>query len=249
MTFHSSKFLEGSDGSLGFHVLFLFPILVILLPFLGTFETSCLAIITLVYVTTVYLSQSYLRYIYPALPGYLILCSQLIAQGTANRPKIRQIVASILVLLVGINLYFRPSASFWFRDFNPQINFSANSQRSFVEVFAPERIAIEYLNMKYGSSYALLQLRMPYVGLAMGEVHSLTWHHANFANLLAKASSEEEMKAYFIKNHITHICRRSDLSTQQTSGYEKILNLLIEKYSKVEATFSYLEIRKFSFQP
>ena len=245
ITFHSSRFLEGAEGSFGFHFLFFLPLLGFSLPFARTFEKYTLSLITLSFLVLTFHFQSYLRYIYPALPGYLILCSMMVHERTLKTPRTRWLLQFLIVALIGVNLFFRPAASFWFRDFNPSLTFDGKSQKAQMNVAAPERLAVEYLNFKYGENYKLLQLRMPFISLAMGEIQSLTWYHNALSEDFSRTSDLEEIRTLFLKHHITHLCRSAYL-TPPTSEHDHVFRRFIDLYSTLETSISSLELRKFN---
>jgi len=180
VTFHSSKYLEAQDGSIGFAYFYLLP-----LALLGLRRKDAwiyLAVAVIGFAGT-FSEQSYLRYVYPSLPLFIVA----IAAGAA---VIERVACMLAAVLIAINVYFLPASNSYHRDFF--INyFDRGDVDRYLAANAPDRRAVEYINKKNARPrVAFLET----VGSAdlQGTPFLYSWHSDSFWRALQQSQSPED---------------------------------------------------------
>lgn len=173
VTFHSSRFLEGRDGALGVAWLLLVPaaLLVARGRALGALALG------LGGAAAAFSGQSYLRYVYPALPLAAVGMGPLLAGRGA-----------LLAPLIAMNLYLLP-ASGWYHT-----ELCCVSREAYIERHAPTRRLVETLNREAGAPPAAF-LEDPHIAGFRGRAYTATWHTHAFRKSLDEARSPEEQEA------------------------------------------------------
>ncbi len=173
-TFASSRYLDGHDGSLGFHYLLL------ILPACWLWRRSpWLARVTLAAATisgAAILSQmGYLRYLLPALALSCAAFAFTIDTLRARRAAF---------VIIGLNVYFLAASSFYTRDFW----MPPWSRDAYLREAAPIRSLVEFLNKEApGQPVAFLDDDV-IAGLA-GKPWTASWHTWTFLAALDNANS------------------------------------------------------------
>jgi hypothetical protein len=141
----SGRFIEGMDGALGIQWL---PVIALALVGLGRRHARaqwlCLGLAVYFFVV-VYLQQSYLRYLLPA----LILLAAFAAWTLQDLPDTQLSRTTILIVgaaLCIVNLRLIPAASWSNATLCLKCSYDADSRVRFVGNYAPERIVSDYLN-------------------------------------------------------------------------------------------------------
>ncbi|MCW2240859.1 glycosyltransferase family 39 protein [Azospirillum canadense] len=217
-TFHSSRFMEGHDGALGFAVLGL------LLPGLAVAAARrdrmalTAAAAGLGYAVLLAPVTQYLRYFYPALPLILVACASGLRaferpfdnkgrHTTPARPRSDLTFGSLALgsLIIGSGIAFLPSAGWILSSFDTNIVVTARDRESFVEGRVPYRGLIKAVNALAGPEARVLILGQPVgAGLAGTPVYG-NWYNPKVSLELAFANTVEKAAAALHRNGITHV--------------------------------------------
>ena len=116
-TFHSSRYLEGQNGALGFHYLLLLPLGVLLVgrrwPYAGWVAGATAA----VGLAATSAHQANLRYAYAAFPLLMVFAAAALSRLRALDLALYRAVLCASLAALGLNLYFLPSSGWWHKGF------------------------------------------------------------------------------------------------------------------------------------
>ncbi len=202
LTFHTSRYLEGGDGAIGFVYLF---VLVLLLCGMGVFRGAGvwkpLAVSVAFFVLT-WRGVSYARYALPALPLILVASSSAVAVLRDLDRRLYAVVLSALTLLTVAGAWLLPVSGYWHHEFclNP-LRFRQESNE-YIERHAPSRILVERLNLEApGQPVAFLTNGI--AGLD-APAYIVGWHDFTFYRELREARTPAEVAEIVRQKGIRH---------------------------------------------
>ena len=173
LTFHSSRYYEGQDGSVGFQFFVLVPVAVGLS--LAARRGRAFALIGAGGMAVVLLSTPNARYIYPALPLLMAASAAALAWiGERERTGYRAAIAYLL-LCAGANIWFIPSSSWYHKSFYLPKPLSLRWQGFHVSMVSAARdVAVHFRRFHPGEN-VLLTADIDQADLA-GDAHEADWH-------------------------------------------------------------------------
>ena len=187
ITFRSARYLEGQDGSLGFQYLLLLPMAILLVrrgwPYLVRVSLAA----SLAGFVLTFLGQSYLRYIYPALPLFTIAIFTAIHSTSAG---FRRVLIGAAAAVFFLNVYFLPASGYYHQDFFLNLRNRAEVDQ-YLERSAPERKLVEYLNSK-GPDIRVAFLDRDTIGDLHGRAFAFSWRSYQYYRALAESGSADE---------------------------------------------------------
>jgi len=190
ITFHSARFLEAQNGSLGFQYFLLLPVAILLVrrnwPYLARLALG----LSIAGFVLTFLGQSYLRYIYPALPLFTIAIAAAIGSASA---RLRYTLVAAATAAFFFNMYFLAASGYYHQDFFLNLFDRAEVDR-YLEQFAPERRAVEYLNRK-GPDIRVAFLDEDRIGDLHGHPFALGWRSYQYSQALdASGTAEDDLR-------------------------------------------------------
>ncbi len=202
LTFRTSLYREVQDGAIGFQYFLLLPLAILLLrrktPYLaiaGAVTALLAAVITLA-------SDPGVRYLYPILPLATIFIASAFAVLRTGYARLYPFAISLVIALLGLNLYFLPSSSFLFKDFAPN-PLSSRARSDYITAHAPERHLIAHLNQAHPGqpvafleTNAIAELRAPSV--------TATWHNVEFYDAILSATTPADCLR-IVEDHGAHL--------------------------------------------
>jgi len=191
LTFRTSTYYEGQNGSFGFQYLLLAPLALMGLAVPGGRSARSAAAVALGASVLVLLSTPNARYLYPALPLLLVPAAAALAWMLAERRWMARMIVGYALACAALNLYFLPSASYYHKDFCLRSPFSAAARASYLREAAPIRDVIAWFNRAHPNAPVLLTEDSNCAGLT-GEVYENHWHQYNMHDRLARALSVPE---------------------------------------------------------
>ena len=178
LTFHTTLFYEGQQGSFGFQYLLLAPLALLGLMLPGARAARSAAVVALGASILVLLSTPNARYVYPAMPLLMVASAALLAWMLANQRWMARVLVAAVLVCVALNLYFLPSAGFYHKDFCLRSPFSALERRRYIHESAPIREVIAWFNQAHARAPVLLADDSTFAGLT-GDVYENHWHQYN----------------------------------------------------------------------
>jgi hypothetical protein len=203
MTFDSQKYLEGTTGSAGLAALLFSPLLVAALVVGRPFASAASTILALGAGILIFLSQPYLRYIYPsmALLAVPLAAAMMLAKRLGGQGLLRGIAGSVL-LCVMAQVYLRPSST-WHH-----LRFPLYRSRADVDLFerehAQHRLAARYLNIRAPGEPAAFFDTVAPADFA-GRVYNYSWQTTPFALALGKCETGEQVQALLRSHRIGYV--------------------------------------------
>ena len=201
----SGRFIEGESGAAGLQWLLLFPL--IAAAFFRRrprVQWACLGLAVFFFVV-VYLQQSYLRYLLPA----LVLVGVLGGWALADLPDRRATRIAILVLGAAVclgNLRFASTASWTHGQLCPKCSINAGARREYVAHYDPQRIVADYLNQTLPDArVGFYELNGPGPSGFVGYGRAANWHDHESYRVLANTTSADDVLALARLHKLTHV--------------------------------------------
>jgi len=213
-TFHSSRFIEGHDGALGFAVVgLLLPGLAVAVARRDHMALAAAAT-GLGYAVLLAPVTQYLRYFYPALPLILVACSgglrafdPLAGDENGRSPRSDLSFASLGLgsLVIGLGLAFLPSAGWILSSFDADVVVGARNREVLVTSRVPYRGLVGAVNALAGPEARVLILGQPVgAGLAGTPLYA-NWYNPKLSQELGLANTVEKAAALLHRNRVTHV--------------------------------------------
>jgi glycosyltransferase involved in cell wall biosynthesis len=175
LTFHTSRFFEGLNGSLGFQYLLLVPLALLALLAARRRPVASATAIALAAITLVLGSEPNARYLYSALPLLFVPFAALLAWTGKNQRILYGMLILCAIVCTGLDLCFLPAAGWYHKDFYAHYAFRSDSRERFLDEEAPVRAVVEYYNQEHPHSTMLL-ITDNDLADARGEVYQDNWH-------------------------------------------------------------------------
>jgi hypothetical protein len=203
LTFHSHRHLEGLDGAMGFHFITL-GLAGLVVGILRRDRTVVLAALIGVCCTVISTKTIlYLRYIYPLFPLAILVCSGIGIREA--RRSYHLVVQTLILALIGLNLYCVPTGGHCLQDFRTDALFSDRKRQEIVDTYVPQRHLVDVLNATCGRQTRVLFLGCPYAAGLQGEWRYPYWYGYRLAADLRSSTSVEQFIGLLRREGITHV--------------------------------------------
>ena len=194
MTFHSSKFLECTDGALGFSLFVFLAAGTVAAVYRRNMITLFCVGLAILLVGVVSLQEQYLRYLFIFTPPLMIGVAFAIDELGRERPW-RAPVATVVAIVVVLNVLKFPAGGWVIGASNLRGIFDNGARRELELAQAPERIANQMINDIAGPAAKVLYATYPFAGLLAGTaIYDSTYNTAD-ARALASITSENDVEA------------------------------------------------------
>jgi hypothetical protein len=201
----SGRFIEGTDGALGAHWLLLIPVALLGL-IRGRPRAQWLSLsLAVFFFVVVYMQQSYLRYLLPALV-LLAVFSGWVLHDLPDTRVLRVTLLAVGIALCAANLRMMPAASYANARLCLKCSFDAEARRSFILVFAPLRALGEELNRVLPEArVGFMLLHAPSPGNFVGYSRSANWHDWTLYSALIVARNGDDVRNLLRAHRLSHI--------------------------------------------
>ena len=194
ITFRSDRYLEAQAGSFGFQYLLFLPLSILLLLRRRSYLAAAALGIGLSYGLLICLYMTYLRYLYPVLPLFMIVIAWVAAELRTREIRLYKLLQVLAVMGIFLNGYFIPAAGWAHRDLYLNL-FDQGEVTRYIEERAPQRPLVEYLNTQVpGAKVAFFTDGSKIAPLKAAAVGS-SWHFPEFSKRLRAALSAEDLYA------------------------------------------------------
>ena len=232
-TFSSGKFVEGQTGSFGWVFFAILP-----LSFLAALISRAKYAVPLVFVSITFIamafhSQSYLRYIFPAIPLLILVMAQGIVSIRVESKYLGATVVVVSWLLVGLNLMFLPAASWWYREMNISPILNATSRADFIENRSPVRSAVEYINASEGAQARVGIFSAPFVAGLKGTPFFANWYNDKFIRDIYNVTNVSQLTGLLRKNGINKIILDDGFSPPNIVPLLKSITTIEKQYGGI----------------
>ena len=182
LTFHSSQWWEGQNGSFGFQYLMLAPLGLLALLVVPPRPVAGAAAVALGASIVILSSQPNARYVYAALPLLSIPFANLLGWLHSNQRRLYHVLLAYLVVCTALNAYFLPASSFYHKDF-----YGPREQPT------PFRRVIAYFNQAHPHAAVLLTEDSFVAGLT-GDVYENHWHQSSVMRQIRRAQDIPQLR-------------------------------------------------------
>ncbi len=191
MTFHSSKFIEGWDGALGFSFfIFLAAGFVAAIYRRNATVLFCVGV-GLFLIGAITLQLQYLRYLFIFAP--LLMIGVAFAIGELGQSRLWRVpVATIVMMVVMLNVAKFPAGGWVIGASDLRGIFDSGVRRELELGQAPERIANLTINEIAGPAAKVLYLGNPFAALLVGTAIYDNWYSTAYGRDLANITSEKD---------------------------------------------------------
>jgi hypothetical protein len=204
LTFQTHRYLEAMDGAAGFYFLALGAAGAIMCC-LRRDRIAVLALsIGVAYLIASGLFVGYLRYFYPVLPLLtLAIVGPGLSDGGAKWARWATYAAG--VVLIGLNVFFMPSAAWILSTFDCQAVLSREQRTQVLDLSVPERRLVEVVNRTAGDQAHVLFIGAPYATGLEGKAYFANWYAPALLQAILEARQPEDIERVLENAGITHI--------------------------------------------
>jgi hypothetical protein len=193
LTFHTHRYYEGQDGSLGFGWLILIPIA---LAGLAAAPAAAVAtgVIALVASIIVLSSEPNARYLYAALPLFLVPSAAVLSRIARRQAVVLRLIAGFLAASIVLGVYFISSSSYYHKDFCLRLPLSRAERVRYIKEAAPVRDIFDYYNRTHAGTPILLTQEGAIAGLRT-EIYENHWHQMGTLQQIHSAATARDVLA------------------------------------------------------
>jgi hypothetical protein len=229
-TFETHRFWEGQDGSIGFHLLLLAPLVLLAAGRSWKFNERTLVWTAFAGTILGLALRPNVRYLYPAFP--LLTLALALVPGAARRWLPAKLLACAALLCLSLNLWFLPSSSWYHKAFclNP---LERGADKNYLAAAAPVRLLVDRLNRRYPGENVLF-LETGDIAQLHAEAYTNGWHSYGFMQRVAELRMPEEARELARRLGIRHAIYPD--SGAGVPVREAVLKGLIDHCAETEAS-------------
>ncbi|MGC4049653.1 MAG: hypothetical protein QM757_09095 [Paludibaculum sp.] len=243
LTFHSSRFIEGLDGSFGFFFFLLVPVAVLGVRRRWPRTGFVLLWVGVAGLALTFAGQSNLRYAYPALPILTLLVGIAISSFRAHANDLGRAMGWAAGVTVVLNLLFLPAAGWYHREFALNQVVQRKQVDEYLAVSAPERKLVDWLNANDPSA-RVAWMENNAVADFHGYPFTNSWHSVAFFTRLRESTSPEGHSWLAQDLKVKYFIAPSALSSRPaTNVYSRDF---LDEFTKPVLSFGDMELRQWS---
>ena len=230
LTFYTSRFYEGQNGSLGFQYLLLAPLALAALWTVRRRPVVCAAVISLAAVTLVLRSEPNARYLYAGLPLLSIPFAALLAWTREKQRLLHGVLIGSAVVCAALDIWFLPASGWYHKDFYAHYEFRRDGYQRFLQEDAPIRAVVNYYNRAHPNSTMLLASDNDLAD-ARGNVYENNWHQYDTWEKIQNAANLPQMVELVNTWKLQYFIGRD---TAKTSGDTRGLRQFLAECTQTE---------------
>ncbi len=192
LTFRTSRFYEGQDGSFGFQYLLLIPLSLVALLAVRRREPASATAAALGAMAVVLASEPNIRYLYAELPLLLVPLAALLGWLDTNQRWLSRVLAAFLVVSIGLNIYFLPASGWYHKEFYSQLVFGRNGQQRFLKNDVPGRDVVVHFAREHPGAAVLLTGDNDLADI-IGDAFAPNWHQYHVWESLQAATDRRDL--------------------------------------------------------
>ena len=192
LTFLSDQYLEAQAGSFGFQYLLFLPLSLPLLFRRRSYLAAAALGTGLSYFVLTCLYVTYLRYLYPVLPLFMIAIAWVMAEVRSQQIRLYRTLQVLAIVLIFLNGYFMPTSGWAHADLylNP---FDQVEVSRYIEIGAPQRPLVEHLNKNIPGAKVAFLTDDPQIAPLNAAAVAGSWHFPEFSVRLRDARSAQDL--------------------------------------------------------
>ena len=196
LTFKTSRYYEGQDGSFGFQYLLLLPLTLVCFGSIRSIAGRSAAIVGVGSAFIIAATSPNARYFYPALPFLTLGASATLAVLATEKTRILQATLAACLAAGCLNLYLLPASSWFHKDFFPASLFTASGRQKYIEENAPLREAVNYLN-RVDRKHPVVFTGDDAFGELIAPGYAMNWHGYAFRKRVQEMDGPVELEKMF----------------------------------------------------
>jgi hypothetical protein len=206
LTFHTSRYIEGLNGAIGFQYLLLIPLAALAFFAARNYLARMAAGVALVAGALVMASQPYARYVYPAMPLLAIPFAVWTARFVARQRGLYLALSGAALACIACNIYFTPVSGWYHKDFYAPSIFHGGRARVIHEGVPVRDVTLRF-RAAHPSEHVLLMEEedLADAGAAAYEYH---WHQYGIWKQIAGAETVTGLRQVFARLGIRYFISR-----------------------------------------
>ncbi|ESS15151.1 Dolichyl-phosphate-mannose-protein mannosyltransferase [Betaproteobacteria bacterium MOLA814] len=227
-TFQSGKYLEATNGVVGFQWLLLFIPATVLLLAIRHKKALALLIIGCVSIVLIFNSTSYLRYIFPALVLLTAFIGISLDKNNIKNIFLQNISFILIIITLGINLVFFVSGSFY-RNFSLRSALVDGSTRElYLSEQLPIHAAVKLINNLNLQRTPVAIFTSPLAAGLSADALYPNWYNFKFQAEISSISSGQDLANILLRRGVTFIILDSNWDVKKYSMYENVSEKIAE---------------------
>ena len=207
LTFHTSDYFEGQNGSFGFQYMVLAPLALVAMLAAARRSAMSAAFLALGGGAAIMLSTPNARYLYTCMALLLLPVAALLAWLKSNERWMFRVLVVYLVAATSLNAFFLPSSGFYNKDFCLRLPLSRVEKTRYLKDAAPIRDVIAWYDQHHPDSTVLLTEDSSIAGLT-GDFYMNHWHQYPTAEALERAHSLPNVLRLLESWHVAYFIAR-----------------------------------------
>ena len=204
LTFRTSRYFEGQNGSFGLQYFLFLPLTLAGLVWMRSFAARSAAVAGLGSALVFAAAIPNARYFYPALPFLTAGAVAALALLQNRHKRIFQAFLCAAVLAALLNTYLLPASGWLHKDFFSAPLFSEAGRRSYMREWAPVRELVAYVNRVDRISPVVFTDSSAIAGL-IPPAYSFTWHDYRFQQEVETRLDPEDLYRFFKQLGVRHL--------------------------------------------
>lgn len=236
VAFSSGRYLEASNGAGGFQWLILLPAALVVLFWTQNKKAILLFLIASIAITLVFYSQSYLRYVYPAILMLTVVIGTALSKFPGQSVVIVRSFGLATLLAVGLNLLFLTSGTWAYRDFPIAILFDKVAYQRYVEMRAPTRPSVQLVNLLNTEQAPVAFFSQPFGAGLQADALYPNWYNYEFKEKIDKVKDAESLANVLNEYGVNYVL------LEEQWGESKLRDSIAQA-TRVIAQFGSVEVR------
>jgi hypothetical protein len=231
MMFDSHKYIEGSDGVIGFQFLvFAFAVASCILARPKT-STSIYIAIGLFFIFIISANTQYIRYIYPVFPLLLIGLTSIYSppdKGDRLKTYSNRSLYLAMFCCAALNVVFLPSAGWILSNFDIRATALTSEKQAVLRRDTPIRLLIPIINDLAGTKARVGFLSAPYAAGLQGTPLVADWYNMDFLGPISSVHTTADASRLLHRFKLTHLIIADSMAgmSQSMSPYPEAAEAL-----------------------
>lgn len=175
LTFHTSRFYEGQDGSFGFQYLLLIPLAALAAWPVRNRLAQAGAVVALGAMVLVLRSEPNARYLYSELPLLFVPTAALLEWLREHRRALYRTVLTLLLACAMVDVHFLPASGWSHRQFYSQLVFKRGGRERLLREDIPLRDVVRHFSRQHPGDAVLVVGENDIADVA-GDAYVPNWH-------------------------------------------------------------------------
>ncbi len=248
LTFRTSRFYEGQNGSFGFQYLLLIPLALVGLAAAPRRETANATVAALGAMLVVLASEPNVRYLYAELPLLLMPLAALLGWLDANQRWLGRVLVAFLAVSIGLDIYFMPASGWYHKEFYSQLVFARNGKERFLKSDAPGRDVVVHFVREHPGAAVLLTGDNDLADVGENG-YAPNWHQYGVWEQVDRAANRKDMLRLLAQWKVEYLIGQSGTRVEPVGLRDLVEHCLVPEYENHWAYVARVDSRCVSGAP